>query len=169
MKELTVEQRVQNGVNFLNLINSGWYTKINLDSLNQQLTKYCVLGQLYGSFGIAKEKFKFDQEWYSYHGFTVSNLLDEEYHYIEYEKLTEEWKSQIKSLKGVHLSEPVKPGKYIIIKVPHGVDAEVGDEILVADSSSLGKYPDIFKFNHCINLRTNHIYYNYNVFVKEAE
>lgn len=50
MAKLTVEERVANGVTWLDENQSGWVDRINLDRLVMRSPCRCVLGQLFGDF-----------------------------------------------------------------------------------------------------------------------
>lgn len=48
---ITVEQAVQNGIDWLDENYDGdWRSKINLDKLDMSRSMDCILGQLYGSY-----------------------------------------------------------------------------------------------------------------------
>lgn len=48
---LTVEERVQGGIKFLDRVDAGWRAKIDTELLNIGNPYGCVFGQLYGTFG----------------------------------------------------------------------------------------------------------------------
>lgn len=51
-----VSERVQKGIELLDLKNEGWRERIRLSSLSLASFVNCVLGQLYGGFSIGCDK-----------------------------------------------------------------------------------------------------------------
>jgi hypothetical protein len=74
---VTAEPRVADGARLLDLVRPGWEEKINIDELDMSSGRWCVLGQVYGSYAKAPpvdieddeehEDFAFE------HGFTILN------------------------------------------------------------------------------------------------
>ncbi len=47
---MTIKEKVQAGIKYLNDIHPGWYKKINLNTFDIDDNKNCCIGQLYGDY-----------------------------------------------------------------------------------------------------------------------
>ncbi len=72
---ISISERVQNGVNLLNDYAGDWFWLVKLDILDITSTEYCVLGQLFGSFqnGTRDLGFSYDQYTQSLNGFEMTH------------------------------------------------------------------------------------------------
>lgn len=92
---LSREEKVKNGIRWLNANHEGWRDRIYVDTLDVGHHKHCILGQLMGSkkgFDLLMEQ----QEKMDEMGFYVAGndwSIEEEEE--EYEKLTELWKNEL--------------------------------------------------------------------------
>lgn len=59
--------RVKKGAAILDQKFPDWIWRINIDELDIQNSKYCVLGQLFGSYTKGLKKIGFDNDWKEYH------------------------------------------------------------------------------------------------------
>jgi len=83
---LTVENRVKNGVEWLNSVMPFWYREIDLCSLDIEKPDFCVIGQVFGSYiDIYRQGLNGTQ--IANMGFTVYYFYEEE----KYEDLQDEW------------------------------------------------------------------------------
>ena len=84
------QQAVTDGIKLLNKQFPRWKRRIKLEKLHMASSQHCILGQLYGSYGIGVNKiglppFNFTER--CNHGFTTIH---------NFGALTREWKRQIK-------------------------------------------------------------------------
>ena len=52
----TIEQRVTNGINWLNKVKPRWKKKIDVESLEMTSSYTCVCGQIFGDYWKKNEK-----------------------------------------------------------------------------------------------------------------
>jgi hypothetical protein len=72
---ISISERVQNGVNLLNDYAGDWFWMVNLDLLDITSPEECILGQLFGSFqnGTRDLGFSYDQYTQSLNGFEMTH------------------------------------------------------------------------------------------------
>lgn len=89
-------EAIQNGIELLTLHKPGWQHLINLDSLRMESHTHCVLGQLYGRFGVGLNSlFPNSEHIYlesRHNGFSGLSFGDEA-------QLTPLWKEEILKLR----------------------------------------------------------------------
>lgn len=106
MPELTVEQRVANGVELLDREVPDWWRQISASELNIFSCTRCVLGQLFGVYSNAPENFRWrgddDLDWTDNYiapsrGFDVSAAAAGTAEAVDRDgaKLAEEWRRVI--------------------------------------------------------------------------
>lgn len=81
------EERVATGAALLDKINPNWYTRIDSGSLDLLSTRYCVLGQIYGSYSKGLDELYIDTGGYS-QGFII-------FRFWNHLKIEELWREQI--------------------------------------------------------------------------
>ena len=69
---LTIQQRVENGVKFLDERLPDWKTKINIEEINIATFDKCILGQIFGNFCLSFEKLNHEFSSLEELGFIVS-------------------------------------------------------------------------------------------------
>ena len=89
-----LKRRVNRGAQLLDEKSPGWYKDVNLTTLRMERPRYCVLGQLYKSYGSGMDAL-----------FPVFEEYDDEFHYgfnvdsrfmLVYNHLTKHWKKAIR-------------------------------------------------------------------------
>lgn len=50
LEDISIEDRVTNGIVLLDVTSPGWRDKVNIDDLNMRSGADCILGQIYGSY-----------------------------------------------------------------------------------------------------------------------
>ncbi len=99
---ISISERVQNGVNLLNDYAGDWFWMVNLDLLDITSPEECILGQLFGSFqnGTRDLGFSYDQYTQSLNGF---EMVDSEYrseHVASIQaQIEDEWRIAISALR----------------------------------------------------------------------
>ena len=88
----TIEQRVQAGVAWLTEKDAEWWKKIDPKKLNLLDRRLCILGQLYGCYFDARDKFNLSEEEVRGLGFYNEDRK-------EYEYLAKEWRTVLKNLQ----------------------------------------------------------------------
>ena len=88
---LTVEQRVQRGVAFMDLFApDGWREEIDADNLHMHDANGCVIGQVFGDYFDFADEYDFTNSMMADYGFNSSRKLDE--NILDYAALEDEWK-----------------------------------------------------------------------------
>lgn len=99
MTELTIEERVANGVKLLDEKRPGWYKKIDLAKLNINDCVHCIVGQLIGNYWPENLGLMYYYAEYSHGVERLTEDIGRELAYGELEAdarlLTEEWKRVI--------------------------------------------------------------------------
>ena len=103
---MTIADRVQNGINFLDKERPGWYDAIDLDQLNMTHTYLCIVGQVYGDRDPTFTLFSFYKIIGDYKnavemGFDTGGT-DE-----AYSELENEWKNRITQIREANHADPV--------------------------------------------------------------
>jgi len=93
---LDIEDRVKNGVDWLNGVMPFWYRRINLSTLNMNEQTLCIIGQLFGSYNYIYNQ-GFDTQEIMSMGFTFTERYNN--HAEEKELLEKEWKKIISEMK----------------------------------------------------------------------
>jgi hypothetical protein len=94
MPELTVEQRVANGVWWLNANKPGWEALINLEALDIEEPCRCVIGQVFGDYheSLFGQPGRLAHQVAANHGFNSNPPTSPEYDGAnEYAALEAEW------------------------------------------------------------------------------
>lgn len=101
------EDQINCGVEFLNDAQPNWLNLIDVDSLDMQSTKNCILGQIHGGFYYSLMLMSLSEEDTIKMGFISYDLdyhvwctLTKEWKDHVWGTLTKEWKEKITSLKG---------------------------------------------------------------------
>lgn len=73
---ISISERVQNGVNLLNDYAGDWFWLVDLETLDITSPENCILGQLFGSFqnGTRDLGFSYDQYTQSLNGFEMTHV-----------------------------------------------------------------------------------------------
>ena len=99
---ISISERVQNGVNLLNDYAGDWFWLVNLETLDIASTEDSILGQLFGSFqnGTRDLGFSYDQYTQSLNGF---EMVDSEYRSESVDsiqaQIEDEWRILINALR----------------------------------------------------------------------
>lgn len=97
---ITVQERVQKGVEFLNEAAPEWWKVIDLGRLNLHSPCDCVLGQLFGDFGRALgDELDLSHTQSRILGFDIAFELEPDLKLTEYQQLTQAWKEAITQLR----------------------------------------------------------------------
>lgn len=92
--ELTVEERVANGMAFLDEHVPGWHDRICLDLLDIEDCTWCVLGQVFDGYHPAKSLGITEEQVVNFGLDSMFGWADERYK-DEYPELTAAWKSAL--------------------------------------------------------------------------
>ena len=93
-KKQKLQERVEAGAAFLNVVRLGWWKEINIKRLNLSLPNVCMLGELYGDYYEGALELGFDSESQTASALGFRSEVDS-----HYPLLTELWKKKIKSLR----------------------------------------------------------------------
>lgn len=96
---MTTEQRVNNGVEWLDSNIPGWLDKINLETLNIASDDHCILAQAYEStYNAAVDDFDLDIQQRLNFGFTTGTYTANE--------MTQAWKEKVRELRASRTDSP---------------------------------------------------------------
>lgn len=85
------KQKILRGAKLLDKTEPGWRERIDLSTLDLSDDKFCVLGQLHGSYWDSYLYMKYDTDYIETCGFTVSGNDSLE----KWARLTAEWKETL--------------------------------------------------------------------------
>jgi len=92
------EAQVKRGAAKLDEVNRGWYWDVDIDNLSLWSTWDCILGQLYGSFGVGESALGLGNKDAEYYGFFREN--------DDYEELHDAWIAAIKARRNGEIEIP---------------------------------------------------------------
>lgn len=99
---ISISERVQNGVNLLNDYAGDWFRLVDLETLDITSPENCILGQLFGSFqnGTRELGFSFDQYTQSLNGFEMTHVeYTSGFAFSIQTQIEDEWRTVIGALR----------------------------------------------------------------------
>jgi len=97
---ITLENRVKNGVDWLNSVKPFWYREIDLCSMDIEKPDSCVIAQVFGSYTYIYEKGFIEKEIVD-RGFTLGYFYKPEEEYVF---LQQEWTKVISEMRNKDLA-----------------------------------------------------------------
>lgn len=91
--------RVDRGYSYLSTVYGDELSRINLGRLRIQSDDACILGQLWGSYGMSPELHQFSVEWLVAHGFVPSDYVIDDGE-PDGDKLNDLWRAVLLVLRG---------------------------------------------------------------------
>lgn len=96
--QLEMQIRVDLGAALLDEKVPGWRTKVDLDIFELRSTEDCILGQVFGDYGVGTRELGLNREAQAAHGFDlkVEDYLSDEEYYL-FSLLEDAWYMELKS------------------------------------------------------------------------